>query len=124
MNLTYFLFVICIIVCTFIITYWAATRSNTTSHFYTAAGRLTAIQNGLPISGESISAASFPGIVGALALHGYDGFLYSIGFLVSYLIVLFLIAEPVYHLGKYSLGDVLCARFPSNKVRGVIAFGT
>src|SRR5699024_10785954 len=57
-------------------------------------------------------------------LHGYDGFLYSIGFLVSYLIVLFLIAEPVYHLGKYSLGDVLCARFPSNKVRGVIAFGT
>lgn len=124
MNLTYFLFFICIIVCTLIITYWAAKRSNTTSHFYTAAGSLTGIQNGMAISGDFISAASFLGIIGAIALHGYDGFLYSIGFLVSYLIVLFLIAEPVYHLGKYSLGDVLCARFPSNKVRGVIAFGT
>src|SRR5699024_2800695 len=118
MNLTYFLFFICIIVCTLIITYWAAKRSNTTSHFYTAAGSLTGIQNGMAISGDFISAASFLGIIGAIALLGYDGFL------VSYLIVLFLIAEPVYHLGKYSLGDVLCARFPSNKVRGIIAFGT
>lgn len=124
MNLTYFLFFICIIVCTLIITYWAAKRSNTTSHFYTAAGSLTGIQNGMAISGDFISAASFLGIIGAIALHGYDGFLYSIGFLVSYLVVLFLIAEPVHHLGKYSLGDVICARFPGKQMRGVMAFGT
>ena len=123
MNLTYFLFFICIIVCTLIITYWAAKRSDTANHFYTAAGSLTGIQNGMASSGDFISAASFLGIVGAIALNGYDGFLYSIGFLVSYLVVMFFIAEPVHRLGKYSLGDVLCARFPDNKVRGVMAFG-
>src|SRR5690625_7227141 len=107
MNLTYCLFVICIIVSSLIITYWAAKRSNTTSHFYTAAGSLTGIQNGMAISGDFISAASFLGIIGAIALHGYDGFLYSIGFLVSFLIVLFLIAESVYHLCIYAFGEVL-----------------
>ena len=124
MNLTYFLFFICIIVCTLIITYWAAKRSNTASHFYTAAGSLTGIQNGMAISGDFISAASFLGMVGAIALNGYDGFLYSIGFLVSYLVVMLLIAEPVHHLGKYSLGDVLAVRFPDSQVRGMMAFGT
>lgn len=123
MNLTYFLFFVCIIVCTLIITYWAAKRSNTTSQFYTASGSLTGIQNGMAISGDFISAASFLGIVGAIALNGYDGFLYSIGFLVSYLIVLFLIAEPVHHLGKFSLGDVICARFPGYDTRALMAFG-
>src|SRR5699024_12650699 len=105
MNLTYFLFFICIIVCTLIITYWAAKRNNTTSHFYTAAGSLTGTQNGMAISGDFISEAYYLGIIGAIALHGYDCFLYSIGFLVSYLIVLFLLAELVYHLWKYSLGS-------------------
>src|SRR5690625_8038671 len=107
MNFTYFLFFVCIVVCTLIITYWAARRSKTTIQFYTAAGKLTGIQNGMAIAGDYISAASFLGIVGAIALNGYDGFLYSIGFLVSYLVVMFLIAEPIHHLGKYSLGDVL-----------------
>lgn len=124
MNLTYFLLFICIIVCTLIITYWAAKRSRTTNRFYTAAGSLTGFQNGLAIAGDFISAASFLGIVGTVALNGFDGFLYSIGFLASYLVVLFLIAEPVHHLGKYSLGDVVCSRFPSNKMRFVMAFGT
>lgn len=124
MNLTYFLFFICIIVCTLIITYWAAKRSNTTNHFYTAAGSLTGWQNGLAIAGDFISAASFLGIVGAIALNGYDGFLYSIGFLVSFLIVMFFIAEPVHHLGKYSLGDVICTRFASNRMRWTMAIGT
>ncbi|MFD2208239.1 cation acetate symporter [Virgibacillus halophilus] len=124
MNLTYFLFFICIIVCTMIITYWAAKRSNTTNHFYTAAGSLSGVQNGMAIAGDFISAASFLGIVGAIALHGYDGFLYSIGFLVSYLIVMFFIAEPVHHLGKYSLGDVVCSRFSGNKMRWTMAGGT
>lgn len=124
MNLTYFLFFICIIICTLIITYWAAKRSKTTQRFYTAAGSLTGIQNGMAIAGDFISAASFLGIVGAIALNGYDGFLYSIGFLVSYLVVMFLIAEPVHHLGHYSLGDVICKRFPDQVVRGMMAFGT
>ncbi|WP_286231047.1 solute symporter family protein [Neobacillus mesonae] len=124
MNLTYFSFFICIIVCTLIITYWAAKRSNTTNRFYTAAGSLTGFQNGLAISGDFISAASFLGIVGTIALHGYDGFFYSVGFLVSYLVVMFLIAEPVHHLGKYSLADVVCYRFNSNSLRSIMAFGT
>lgn len=121
MNITYFLFFICIVVCTLIITYWAAKKSNTTSQFYTAAGSLTGTQNGLAIAGDYISAASFLGIIGAIALYGYDGFLYSIGFLVSYLIVLLLVAEPIHHLGKFSLGDVICARFPSTKMRWMMA---
>ena len=124
MNLTYFLFFICIIVCTLIITYWAAKQSKTAGHFYTTAGSLTGIQNGMAIAGDYISAASFLGIVGAIALNGYDGFLYSIGFLVSYLVVMFLIAEPIHHLGKYSIGDVLAARFPSNQIRVMMAFST
>ena len=123
MNLTYFLFFICIIVCTLIITYWAAKRSHTTNRFYTAAGSLTGVQNGMAIAGDFISAASFLGIVGTIAINGYDGFLYSIGFLVSYLIVLFLIAEPVHRLGTYSLGDVICSRFPSSKMRWIMAIG-
>nr|WP_245301616.1 cation acetate symporter [Virgibacillus natechei] len=117
------MFFICIIVCTLIITYWAAKRSQTTNSFYTAAGSLTGFQNGMAISGDFISAASFLGIVGAIAINGYDGFLYSIGFLVSYLIVIFLIAEPVHHLGKYSLGDVICARFPSKRIRLIMGCG-
>ncbi len=78
----------------------------------------------MAIAGDYISAASFLGIVGTVALNGFDGFLYAIGFLVSYLIVLFFIAEPVHRLGRYSLGDVICARFPSDRVRGTMAVGT
>ncbi|UJL46634.1 cation acetate symporter [Virgibacillus sp. NKC19-16] len=124
MNITYLLFFLCIIVCTLIITYWAARKSKTTNQFYIAAGSLTGMQNGMAIAGDYISAASFLGIVGMVALHGFDGFMYAIGFLVSYLIVLFFIAEPVHHLGRYSLGDVICARFPSDTVRSTMAVGT
>ncbi|MEI3612588.1 solute symporter family protein [Pseudogracilibacillus sp. SO30301A] len=124
MNFTYFLFFVCIVICTLIITYWAARRSKTTIQFYTAAGKLTGFQNGLAIAGDYISAASFLGIVGAIALNGYDGFLYSLGFLVSYLVVLLFVAEPVHYLGNYSLGDVVCARFPSNQMRWIMAIGS
>lgn len=124
MNITYLLFFLCIIVCTLIITYWAARQSKTTNQFYIAAGSLTGMQNGMAIAGDYISAASFLGIVGTVALHGFDGFMYAIGFLVSYLIVLFFIAEPVHRLGRYSLGDVIYARFPSDRVRGTMAVGT
>lgn len=124
MNFTYFLFFICIIICTLIITYWAARRSKTTLQFYTAAGSLTGVQNGMAIAGDYISAASFLGIVGAIALNGYDGFLYSLGFLVSYLVVLLFVAEPVHHLGTYSLGDVIYKRFENNDVRLLMAIGS
>lgn len=123
MNITYLLFFLCIVICTTIITYWAARQSKTTNQFYIAAGSLTGTQNGMAIAGDYISAASFLGIVGTIAINGFDGFLYAIGFLVSYLIVLFFIAEPVHRLGKYSLGDVICARFPSYKMRGIMAVG-
>jgi len=124
MNFIYFLFFICIVICTLIITYWAAKRSKTTIQFYTASGSLTGIQNGMAIAGDYISAASFLGIIGQIAIYGFDGFLYSLGFLVSYLIVLFLIAEPVHHLGKFSLADVVCARFPSQHIRTIMAMGS
>lgn len=123
MNLTYFIFFLCIVGCTLIITHWAARREKTTYQFYTAAQSLTGFQNGMAIAGDYISAASFLGIAGAIALGGFDGFLYSIGFLVSYLIVLFLVAEPVHHLGHYSLGDVIAARFSSRHIRLAMAVG-
>ena len=124
MNFTYFLFFVCIVICTLIITYWAARRSKTTIQFYTAAGSLTGVQNGMAIAGDYISAASFLGIVGQIAIYGFDGFLYSLGFLVSYLVVLLFVAEPVHHLGKFSLGDVICARFPNQNIRWIMAIGS
>lgn len=124
MNLTYFIFFIAIVICTLIITYWAAKRSETTYQYYAAAGSLTGVQNGLAIAGDYISAASFLGIVGAIAINGFDGFIYSIGFLVSYLAVLFFVAEPVHHLGKYSLGDVIATRFPEKNIRFFMAIST
>lgn len=123
MNLTYFLFFLCIVGCTLIITHWAARRERTTYQFYTAAQSLTGFQNGMAIAGDYISAASFLGIAGAIALGGYDGFLYSIGFLVSYVVMLYVIAEPVHHLGTYSVGDVVAARFSSRKIRLAMAVG-
>ncbi|NCU17081.1 solute symporter family protein [Pallidibacillus pasinlerensis] len=124
MNPTYFLLLIYIIVCTLIITYWAAKHSGTTKQYYIASGTLTGYQNGMAISGDFISAASFLGVVGMIALRGYDGFLYSIGFLVSYNVVLFLVSEPVHRLGKFSLGDVVCSRFPGQKMRLIMAICT
>src|SRR5690625_2031275 len=116
MNFTYFLFFVCIVICTLIITYWAARRSKTTIQFYTTDGSLTGVQNGMAIAGDYISDASFLRIVGQIAIYGFDGFLYSLGFLVSYLVVLLFVAEPVHHFGKFSLGDVICARFPNQNI--------
>lgn len=121
MNRTYFLLFLFIVGSTLIITHWAAQRKQTTRQFFIADSSLSGFQNGMAIAGDYISAASFLGITGAIALGGYDGFLYSIGFLVSYLLVLLVIAEPVRHLGKYSLADVICARFPGNRIRLAVA---
>lgn len=117
------LFVI-IVGMTLVITYWAAKRTNTTSEFYTAGGGLTGWQNGLAIAGDYLSAASFLGIAGAIALNGFDGFFFSIGYLVAYLVVLYVVAEPLRNLGKYTIADMINARFEQKKVRGVAALST
>lgn len=124
MNLTTFLLFSCIVISTLVITHWAAQRQQSPHLFYIAEGRLSGLQNGMAIAGDYISSASFLGITGVIALSGFDGFLYSIGFLVSYLIVLFLVAEPVRRLGKYSVADVICFRFPGKRMRLVMAGGT
>lgn len=116
-----FLFIVAI---TLVITYFAAKKTNTASEFYTAGGGLTGWQNGLAIAGDYLSAASFLGIAGAIALYGFDGFLFSIGYLVAYLVVLFIVAEPLRNLGKYTLADMINSRFNAKKVRAGAALSS
>ncbi|MBU5348561.1 cation acetate symporter [Paenibacillus sp. LC231] len=113
-----------IVLLTLIITYYAAKKTTNTSDFYTAGGGLKGWQNGTAIAGDYMSAASFLGIAGSIALVGFDGFFYSIGFLVAYLVVLYLVAEPLRNLGKYTVADMIAARFSDKKVRGVAALNT
>lgn len=123
MNTAFGLFA-AIVGVTLVITYLAARQTHTTSEFYTAGGGLTGWQNGLAIAGDYMSAASFLGIAGTIALSGFDGFFYSIGFLVAYLVVLYLVAEPLRNLGKYTMADMIAARFADRNVRGVAAINT
>ncbi|MGP4106412.1 solute symporter family protein [Virgibacillus sp. L01] len=124
MNATVVILFLAIVVLTLIITYYAAKNTKSTTDFYTAGGGLKGWQNGIAIAGDYLSAASFLGIAGAIALYGFDGFFYSIGFLIAYLVVLFLVAEPLRNLGKYTLADMLKARFDEKKVRGAAALNT
>ena len=95
---------------TLAITYWASRRTKTTSEYYAAASRITAGQTGFALAGDYMSAASFLGIAGLVAMSGFDGLLYSVGFLVGWPLVMFLIAEPLRNLGKYTFADVVAAR--------------
>jgi cation/acetate symporter len=106
------------------ITWWAARRTRTTDHFYAAGHSITGFQNGLALSGDYMSAASFLGIAGLVALSGFDGLIYSIGFLVGWPIVLFLIAEPLRNLGKYTFADVVAYRMRQRPVRIAASIGT
>jgi cation/acetate symporter len=102
-----------------------ASRNNKTAADYLAAGRaFTGPQNGIAIAGDYLSAASFLGIAGAIALNGYDGFLYSIGFLVAWLVALLLVAELLRNTGKYTMGDVLSFRMRQRPVRAAAATST
>ncbi|SDP76849.1 solute symporter family protein [Lentzea jiangxiensis] len=102
-----------------------ASRNTKTAADYLAAGRaFTGPQNGIAIAGDYLSAASFLGIAGAIALNGYDGFLYSIGFLVAWLIALLLVAELLRNTGKYTMGDVLSFRMRQRPVRAAAATST
>jgi cation/acetate symporter len=106
------------------ITYWAARRTRSTAEFYTAGGNINGFQNGLALAGDFMSAASFLGITGLVALNGFDGLIYSIGFLVGWPIVMFLIAEPLRNLGKYTFADVVAYRLKQKPVRIAAAIGT
>ena len=92
--------------------------------FYTGGASFSGTQNGLAIAGDYLSAASFLGIVGAIALNGYDGFLYSIGFFVAWLVALLLVAEPLRNVGRFTMADVLSFRLKQKPVRVAAAFGT
>ncbi|QAY96966.1 cation acetate symporter [Methylovirgula ligni] len=109
---------------TLAITKWAADRTRTAAHFYSAGGSVTGLQNGLAIAGDFMSAASFLGISGLVYLSGYDGLIYSVGFLVGWPIVTFLIAEPLRNLGRYTFGDVASFRFEQAPIRVLAACGT
>jgi cation/acetate symporter len=106
------------------ITWRAARRTRTTEHFYAAGHNITGFQNGLALAGDYMSAASFLGIAGLVALKGFDGLIYSIGFLVGWPIVLFLIAEPLRNLGRYTFADVVAFRMRQRPVRIAAAIGT
>ncbi|EJN33469.1 cation acetate symporter [Pseudomonas sp. GM80] len=106
------------------VTRWAALRTRSTSDFYTAGGGMTGFQNGLAIAGDMISAASFLGISAMMFLNGYDGLLYALGVLAGWPIILFLIAERLRNLGKYTFADVVSYRLEQIPVRLTSAFGT
>lgn len=99
-----------IIALTMFVTYLAAKRVKTTQQFYAAGRSVSGLQNGWAIAGDYLSAASFLGIAGLISLYGYDGFMYSVGWLVAYITVLLVIAEPCRNIGKYTLGDILAFR--------------
>ena len=124
MSFTAIFFFVAIVGLTLVITWWASKRTSSASDFYTAGGGLTGWQNGLAIAGDYLSAASFLGIAGSIALFGFDGFFFSIGYLVAYLVVLYIVAEPLRNLGRFTLADMITARFDKSKVRGTAALST
>ena len=124
MSFTAIFFFVAIVGLTLVITWWASRRTSSASDFYTAGGGLTGWQNGLAIAGDYLSAASFLGIAGSIALFGFDGFFFSIGYLVAYLVVLYIVAEPLRNLGKFTLADMITARFDKSKVRATAALST
>ncbi|QPQ35789.1 MULTISPECIES: solute symporter family protein [unclassified Lysinibacillus] len=124
MNLVSVGFFLGIVGLTLIVTYIAAKRTSSASDFYTAGGGLKGWQNGFAIAGDYLSAAAFLGVSGAIALTGFDGFFFSVGYVVANLVLLYVIAEPMRNLGRYTLADMLTARFNEKRIRGVAATGT
>ena len=112
------------VVITLVIVFRASRNTKTASDYYAAGRAFTGPQNGIAISGDYLSAASFLGIAGAIAIYGYDGFLYSIGFLVAWLVALLLVAELLRNTGKFTMGDVLAFRMKQRPVRAAAATST
>jgi cation/acetate symporter len=109
---------------TLVITYWAAQRTRSAKDFYAAGGGITGFQNGLAIAGDYMSAASFLGISALVFSSGYDGLIYSIGFLVGWPIIMFLMAEPLRNLGRFTFADVISYRLQASPIRAMAATGT
>ncbi|HEY0699059.1 MAG TPA: cation acetate symporter [Micromonospora sp.] len=122
-TLTITLFVVLVAV-TLGITIWASRQTKTATDFYAGGRSFSGVQNGLAIGGDYMSAASFLGIAGLIALYGYDGFLYSIGFLVAWLVALLLVAELLRNSGRYTMADVLAFRMRQRPVRTAAAVST
>ena len=106
------------------ITYWAARRTKTTEQFFAAGGQITAWQNGWALAGDFLSAAALLGIAGIITSNGFDGLIYSIGWLVGWPIILFLIVEPLRNVGKFTFADVVAYRLGQRSVRSAAAIGT
>ena len=123
-NVTAIAMFVAFVLFTLGITYWAAKKTRSAAQFYTAGGGITGLQNGLAIAGDYMSAASFLGISGLVYLNGYDGLIYSVGWLVGWPIVTFLIAEPLRNLGKFTFADVASFRFEQTPIRILAACGT
>jgi cation/acetate symporter len=106
------------------ITYWAAKRSRGANAYFAAGRRITAWQNGFAVAGDFMSAASFLGVIGLIALQGFDGFLYCVGSFAAFVTILLLVAEPLRNTGKYTMGDVLAYRLRQRPVRALAALST
>src|SRR3954447_15288513 len=122
-GLTITLFLIFVAI-TLGITIWASRQTKTATDFYAGGRTFSGFQNGMAIGGDYMSAASFLGIAGLIALYGYDGFLYSIGFLVAWLVALLLVAELMRNSGRYTMGDVLAFRMRQRPVRMAAGIST
>ena len=122
-NNSAIIFFFVIVAITLYITYWAAKRTRSTKEFYAAGRTVSAFQNGLALSGDYMSAASFLGIAGIVALEGYDGMIYATGWLVGWPALMFLIAGPLRNLGKYTFADVVAFRLKQTPVRIAAAIG-
>ncbi|WP_109374150.1 cation acetate symporter [Proteus genomosp. 6] len=109
---------------TLYITYWASKRTRSRADYYTAGGKITGFQNGMAIAGDFMSAASFLGISALVYTSGYDGLIYSIGFLIGWPIILFIIAERLRNLGRYTFADVVSYRLSPKPVRTLSAIGS
>src|SRR5512133_1522468 len=112
-----------IVAITLVITYFAAKKTKTSSEFYAAGRSVSALQNGFALAGDYMSAASFLGISGMVALKGYDGMIYATGWLVGWPALMFLVAEPLRNLGKFTFADVVAFRLRQTPVRIASAIG-
>ncbi len=117
------IFFFTIVIITLIITYWAAKRTKSAKEYYAAGRSVSAFQNGLALSGDYMSAASFLGIAGMVAMKGFDGMIYATGWLVGWPALMFLLAEPLRNLGKYTFADVVAFRLKQTPVRIAAAIG-
>jgi len=124
LDVTALLMFLAFVAATLVITYFSARRSKGASAYFAAGRSITGWQNGLAVAGDYMSAASFLGISGMIAFFGYDGFMYSVGWLVAYLTVLLIVAEPLRNAGKYTMADLLAYRLKPRPVRAMASLST